>query len=208
MDEDQAPGECRGERFGLRRWRLDRDSAAAGVREAMGRQQAAAADAPLGVSGRPPTPSMSLMPGKIPPESCQPPPEPPSHSPRMARATTTLASSGSSGPVRLRAWPVARIKSVISEASRLVETARREPLGMSLTLLTISSPCPGRTIRASSVGEPGVRSLEGRGDEPRGDHGRLDQAQVVVAEVEQLFEAIDVLAGVRGRCWSVGGSAR
>ncbi len=29
---------------------------------------------------------MSLMPGQTPPESCQPPPEPPSHSPRIARA--------------------------------------------------------------------------------------------------------------------------
>ena len=80
------------------------------------------------------------MPGKMPPESCQPPPEPPSHSPRMARATTTFDSSRSSGPVRLRAWPVARISMAISEASRLVETASREPLGMSLTLLTISRP--------------------------------------------------------------------
>ena len=30
------------------------------------------------------TPSISLMPGQTPPESCQPPPEPPSHSPRIA----------------------------------------------------------------------------------------------------------------------------
>ena len=49
-----------------------------------------------------------LDPGKTPPESCQPPPEPPSHSPRMARATTTGASSGrasrsGSGPGRSRA---------------------------------------------------------------------------------------------------------
>ncbi len=80
------------------------------------------------------------MPGKMPPESCQPPPEPPSHSPRIARATTTCASSGSSGPVRFRAWPVARIRRLISEASRFVETASRDPLGMSLTLLTTSSP--------------------------------------------------------------------
>jgi hypothetical protein len=43
---------------------------------------------------------------------------------------------------------VARISRLISEASRFVETARREPFGMSLTLLTTSSPCPGRTTRA------------------------------------------------------------
>ena len=108
------------------------------------------------------TPWMILMPGKTPPESCQPPPEPPSHSPRIARATTTRASSASSGPVRFRAWPVARISRLISEASRLVETARRDPLGMSLTLLTTSSPYPGRTTRPSrSDSEVAVPSNEG-----------------------------------------------
>ena len=57
------------------------------------RQQAAAADAEL--RDRPrrrATPSISLMPGQTPPESCQPPPEPPSHSPRMARAATRRRS--------------------------------------------------------------------------------------------------------------------
>ena len=38
------------------------------------------------------TPWISLMPGQTPPESCQPPPEPPSHSPRMARAATSRRS--------------------------------------------------------------------------------------------------------------------
>ena len=45
-------------------------------------------------------PSISLMPGQMPPESCQPPPEPPSHSPRIARAATSRRSSSSSGPFR------------------------------------------------------------------------------------------------------------
>ena len=198
VDQDQAPGECLGERIGDR---AASSSAARrrgrAVQEAMGRQQAAPADAPLGVALGGGDALDQLDAGKDPPESCQPPPEPPSHSPRIARATTTLASSGSSGPVRLRAWPVARIKSAISEASRLVETASRDPLGMSLTLLTISSPWPGRTIRASRSASRVLRSLEGRGDQPRGDHRRLDQAQVVVAEVEQLLQAVDVLAGVQ-----------
>ncbi len=39
------------------------------------------------------TPWISLIPGHTPPESCQPPPEPPSHSPRMARAATRRRSS-------------------------------------------------------------------------------------------------------------------
>ena len=80
------------------------------------------------------------MPGQTPPESCQPPPEPPIHSPRIARAATMRRSSSASGPVRLRVWPVARIQTAMSEASRLVETASREPLGMPLTWLTSSMP--------------------------------------------------------------------
>ena len=39
-----------------------------------------------------------FTPGQIPPESCQPPPEPPSHSPRIARAATSRRSSSSSPP--------------------------------------------------------------------------------------------------------------
>ena len=44
-------------------------------------------------------PSIIFMPGQMPPESCQPPPEPPSHSPRMARAATSFRSASLSGPV-------------------------------------------------------------------------------------------------------------
>ncbi len=92
---------------------------------------------------------MIFTPGNTPPESCQPPPEPPSHSPRIARATTTGASSGSSIPVRFLDWQVARIKLEITDASRFVETASLDPLGMSLTLQTTSRPCPGRTTEPS-----------------------------------------------------------
>src|SRR5258707_74218 len=41
---------------------------------------------------------MSFIPGHTPPESCQPPPEPPSPSPRMARAATNRRSLSSRGP--------------------------------------------------------------------------------------------------------------
>ncbi len=40
-------------------------------------------------------------------------------------------------------------------------------------------------------------ALERRRDQPRGDHARLDQTEVVVAEVEQLVERRHVLAGVQ-----------
>ena len=90
------------------------------------------------------TPSISLMPGQIPPESCQPPPDPPSHSPRMARAATSRRSGSARSPVSDATWPVARMHTEMSDASRWVETASREPFGMSLTWLTISMPRPSR----------------------------------------------------------------
>ena len=140
-----GPGKMAGEASSGFRERLAHLGLLAFLEEVVQGEEPAAADAPFGVLLGGGDARMSLTPGKTPPESCQPPPEPPSHSPRMARATTTRAVSGSSGPVRSRAWPVARMKRLMSEASRLVETARREPLGMSLTLLTISMPKPGRT---------------------------------------------------------------
>ena len=109
----------------------------------MGRQQAAPADA--AIRGRrlgAATPWMSLMPGKIPPESCQPPPEPPSHSPRMARATTTLASSGSSGPVRFRAWPVARIRERDQRGQQVRRDRQPRTLGDVVDLADDLQPVP------------------------------------------------------------------
>ena len=96
------------------------------------------------------TPSMSLMPGHSPPESCQPPPEPPSHSPRIALAATMRLSGSSMGPVNERICPVARMQTPISAPRRFVETASREPLGMRFTLLTSSIPRPGPNMSASS----------------------------------------------------------
>ena len=96
------------------------------------------------------TPSINLIPGQTPPESCQPPPEPPSHSPRIARASTSRRSFSCNGPVRDSVWPVARMETEMRQASRLVETARREPFGISFTLLTSSIPLPDPTILASN----------------------------------------------------------
>ena len=85
-------------------------------------------------------PSINLMPGHTPPESCQPPPEPPSHSPRIARAATNRRSSSPNVPIKPRVWPVALIATAINEASKFVETASREPFGISFTWLATSSP--------------------------------------------------------------------
>ncbi len=60
------------------------------------------------------TPWISLMPGQTPPESCQPPPEPASHSPRMARAATSRRSLFRQRPRRASAsarWRACRPRS-------------------------------------------------------------------------------------------------
>ena len=47
------------------------------------------------------------------------------------------------------ACPVARMQADTRAARRVVDTARREPLGIPFTELTISSPRPGPTTRPS-----------------------------------------------------------
>ena len=96
------------------------------------------------------TPSISFMPGQTPPESCQPPPDPPNHSPRSARASTRRRSCSCNWPVKAAAWPVARMQTLTSAANNVVETASLDPFGMLLTLLTTSRPRPGPTTRASN----------------------------------------------------------
>ena len=135
---------------------------------------------------------MSFMPGHTPPESCQPPPEPPSHSPSSARASTSRRSCSCNWPVSEAAWPVARMQTLTSAASRVVETASREPLGMLFTLLTISKPRPGPTMRASKFRQALARALDARRHDARGDDRRLEQAQVVLGKVEHLRQVGDV----------------
>ncbi len=89
------------------------------------------------------------MPGHIPPESCQPPPDPAIHSPKIALAATKRRSSSVKFSVNLSVCPVARIHKDISEANKLVETANLEPFGMLFTLLTISIPLPLPAIFSS-----------------------------------------------------------
>jgi hypothetical protein len=135
---------------------------------------------------------MSFMPGQTPPESCQPPPEPPSHSPSSARASTSRRSCSCSGPVSERACPVARMQTLTSAASRFVETARREPLGMLLTLLTSSKPRPAPTTRASKSARLWPGAFDARRHDAGRNDGRLEQAQIVFREVEHLGQVGDV----------------
>ena len=92
------------------------------------------------------TPSIVLIPGHTPPESCHPPPEPPSHSPRIAREAIMSRSCSVGVPSNWRVCCVARIRILIIDASKFVETAKRDPFGMSLTFVTSSIPSPGNAI--------------------------------------------------------------
>ena len=113
--------------------------------DAVARQQAAAADAELGVALAGRTPWISLMPGQTPPESCQPPPEPPSHSPRIARAATRRRScfvERAGQRVGSGRWRACRRRS--GRPAGWSRPPAASPSGMSLTLLTSSMPWPGR----------------------------------------------------------------
>ncbi len=96
-----------------------------------------------------------------------------------------------------RAWPVARMQAETRAASSVVETASREPFGMSLTLLTISSPRPGPTTRASRSARLCPEPSMPGGTMPDGDDRRLEQAEVVLGEVEDLGQAGDVGGGAQ-----------
>ena len=65
-------------------------------------------------------------------------------------------SDSSRRPVNCDTCPVARMQTEISEPKRFVDTARREPFGMSFTRLTISNPNPGPIIfeNTSSIRPP------------------------------------------------------
>ena len=99
-------------------------------------------------------PAIIFIPGQRPPESCQPPPEPPSHSPSIDLDATVRLSSSEMGPVISLIWPLKRIKRVIIVARRVVLTAKREPFGMPFTLVTISIPprLPNSLCRISGSG--------------------------------------------------------
>ena len=78
-------------------------------------------------------------------------------------------------------------------ASRLVETARREPLGISFTWLTISMPWPGAPVRRASRSASGCGgAFHARRHDAGGDHGGLEQAQVVAREIEDFGDGGDL----------------
>ena len=68
----------------------------------------------------------------------------------MARDAMSRRSRSSRPPSRLAVWPVARMSTLIMDPNRFVDTARREPLGISFTCVTSSMPMPGPATRAST----------------------------------------------------------
>ena len=83
------------------------------------------------------------------------------------------------------------------EASRFVETARREPLGMPLTALTSSSPLPGPDHPRQQVGEALARAFDAGRNDAAGDDRRLEQAEVVFGEIEHVGQVRDVRGGAK-----------
>ena len=76
----------------------------------------------------------------------------------MALAAVVSAATAYVYAELASAWPVARMQTLMSAASRLVETARREPLGIPLTRLTMRSKCP---MRLASQPETSTRTAFG-----------------------------------------------
>src|SRR5262249_3332499 len=55
-------------------------------------------------------------------------------------------------------------------------------------------PVAGAHNARQQVGQPRIRTFQGRGHQSGRHDRRLDQSEVVVSEVEQLVQAVDVLA--------------
>jgi hypothetical protein len=87
------------------------------------------------------------------------------------------------------------MQTVMMAASRLVDTASREPLGMSLTWLTSSSPRPGPTTRSSTSPQSCCGAFQSRRHDPRGDQPGFEQSQVVLGEIEHLGQRSHVGPG-------------
>ena len=143
----------------------------------------------------PATPSISLIPGQTPPESCQPPPEPPSHSPRIARASTSRRSSSRKRPGE-RLGLAGRAHADADQRGEQIgrdgePRAFRDVVDASRRARARGPARPSRASRSASD-LPGA--FDARRHDARGDHRGLEQAEVVLREVEDLRELRDVRA--------------
>ena len=88
------------------------------------------------------------------------------------------------------------MQTVMMQASRLVETARREPLGMSLTLRDDFDAAAGRAGElGEQVGERLLGAFHARRNDAGGDDAGLQQAEIVAGEIEDFGQSGDVGGG-------------
>ncbi len=139
---------------------------------------------------------MSFTPGQTPPESCHPPPEPASHSPRMAGAATSRRSFSWSWPVRFAAWPVAHAD---GNQARQQIRGHRQPraLGDVVHVGDDLQAHPRADDAAKKFREGLSRAFQSGRNDARGDNCGLEQAEVVLGEVEHLGQVVDVGAGAQ-----------
>ena len=81
----------------------------------------------------------------------------------------------------------------ISDASRLVETARREPFGISFTWLTIFDAVARAPVSTREhIGQRLARAFHAGRHDAGGDHRRFQQAQIIAREIENFGQCGDL----------------
>ena len=130
------------------------------------------------------------MPGQRPPESCQPPPDPPIHSPRIARAATMRRSR-----FLHRAGAATDLAGgAHADADQRAEQIRGdgEPraFGDAVDVADEFESAAGSEDCREQFGETCAGAFDARRHEAGGDHGRLEQTEIVAAEIEDLVEVV------------------
>ena len=114
--------------------------------------------------------SINLMPGKIPPESCQPPRIRPAIHPESPGPTTTFDSSGPSGPVRFVTCPGCPHHERDQRSQQVGRDRQPRPLGNIVDLADNFQPVPRPDNRRQRHRQAGVLVPSSEGDQSRRDH--------------------------------------
>ena len=141
--------------------------------------------------------SISLMPGQTPPESCQPPPDPPSHSPRMARAATRRRSCSGEGAGQRGGLPGGPHAGGDQAAEEVGRDGQARALGDVVDAADDLQPQPGADHARQQVGQALAGALDPGGTMPAAMTAALSRPEVVAGEVEDLGQAGDVGRGAQ-----------
>ena len=95
------------------------------------------------------------------------------------------------GAVRDLICPVARIEMAMIAANRLVETAKREPFGNPVDLADHLQPQARPDQPAEDVRQALLGAFQAGRDDSAGDHSRLEQAEIILGEIENLVQGDD-----------------